>query len=150
MFGTSRYAETAAGSVVDGPLSGGVADKRSRDSFQRWQDVAAGYGTAEGDEFTAGLENGLRLLCRSKDNEPVSELLDTMSSVPTTRSARTDWQLQLKSAPTRAGYRGRLAAGVILSGADKWWGIADDPDLAINGPGQDIPRARGAWASLAG
>lgn len=150
VFGTTRYAETAAGSVVEGPLSGGVAGKESVDSFQRWQDIAASYGTPEGEEFAAGLEDGLRLLCRSKDNETVSELLDTMASLPTTRSARTDWQLQLKAAPTRAGYRGRLAAGVILSGADQWWGISEDPDLAINGPAQDIPRARGAWASLAG
>jgi hypothetical protein len=150
VFGTSRYAETAAGSVVDGPLSEGVATKDSLDSFRRWQAVAADYGTPEGDEFSAGLEDGLRILCRSKDNEPVAELLETAGSVPTTSSARTNWQLQLNAAPTKAGYRGRLAAGIILSAADEWWGIADNPDSAIVGPAQDIPRARGAWASLAG
>lgn len=150
VFGTSRYAETAAGSVVDGPLSAGVATRESLESFRRWQAVAAEHGTSEGDEFAAGLEDGLRLLCRSRDSEPVSDLLDEMGSVPTTRAGRTDWLLQLKAAPTKAGYRGRLAAGIILSGADKWWGISDNPESAVVGPAQDIPRARGAWASLAG
>ncbi|QOD05843.1 hypothetical protein [Pseudarthrobacter sp. BIM B-2242] len=150
VFGTSRYAETAAGSVVDGPLSRGVAGKDSLDSFRRWQDAAAGYGTAEGDDFAAGLEDGLRALCRSDGSESAAELLDTAASVPTTETARVNWMLGLKAAPTTAGYRGRLAAGVILSGSDQWWGISNDPDLAINGPAQDIPRARGAWASLAG
>lgn len=150
VFGTSRYAETASGSVVHGPLSAGVAEQESLESFRRWQAIAAEHGTAEGEEFAAGLEDGLRILCRSKDNEPVDELLDTMGNAPTTDSARTNWLLQLKAAPTKAGYRGRLAAGIILSGADKWWGITDNTDSAIVGPAQDIPRARGAWASLAG
>jgi hypothetical protein len=150
VFGTSRYAETAAGSIVDGPLSQGVASRESLDSFRQWQSTAAGYGTSEGDEFAAGLEDGLRVLCSSKDDESLPEMLDTMESVPTTSSMRTNWLLSLNAAPTKAGYRGRLAAGIILSGADKWWGIVDDPDTAVVGPAQDIPRARGAWASLAG
>ena len=149
VFGTTRYAEITSGSVLDGPLSRGAASSDSLDSFRRWQVTAAERGTAEGDDFAAGLEHGLRVLSGNAD-APVPALLEKMSSQPTTETVRVNWMLDLKSAPTRAGYRGRLAAGVILSGADKWWGIADDPDLAINGPLQDIPRARGAWSSLAG
>jgi hypothetical protein len=150
VFGTSRYAETAAGSIVDGPLSQGVASRESLDSFRQWQSTAAGYSTAEGDDFAAGLEHGLRVLYRSDGDESVSELLDTAASTPTDDTSRTNWLLSLNAAPTKAGYRGRLAAGIILSGADKWWGLVDNPDSAIIGPAQDIPRARGAWASLAG
>lgn len=150
VFGTSRYAETTSGSVLDGPLSRGAASNESLESFRRWQITAAEHGTADGDDFAAGLEHGLRVLSGPNADAPVPALLEKLSSQPTTETVRVNWMLDLKSAPTRAGYRGRLAAGVILSGADKWWGITDDPDLAINGPLQDIPRARGAWSSLAG
>lgn len=150
VFGSTSCAEIVAGSVVDGPLSQGAASKKSVDAFSRWQTLAAEHGTAEGDDFAAGLEDGLRALTGSSEHESAAGMLDIAARQPTTPTSRINWMLGLRPAPTKARYRGQLAAGVILSGADQWWGIADDIDLAVNGPAQDTPRARGAWSSLAG
>lgn len=150
VFGSTSCAEIVAGSVTDGPLSRGPAVRDSIASFQRWQAAAAGRGTVEGDDFAAGLEDGLRALTGSGAGESTAGLLESAAAEPTSRAARINWQLGLRTAPSKARYRGQMAAGVILSGADEWWGIADDVDLAVNGPAQDTPRARGAWSSLAG
>jgi hypothetical protein len=150
VFGSTSSAEIVSGFVVNGPLSREVASQESVESFRRWQASAAGHGTAEGADFAAGLEGGLRALTGSSADESTAELLDTAAADPTSPTTRLNWMLGLRAAPTKAQYRGQLAAGVILSGADEWWGIADDVDLAVNGPAQDAPRARGAWSSLAG
>lgn len=150
MFGSTSCAEIATGSVVDGPLSRGTAGRDSIESFQRWQAAAAGRGTETGDDFAAGLEDGLRALTGSGGGDSQDRMLAAAATEPTTPAARTNWMLALRTAPTKARYRGQLAAGVILSGAEEWWGIAADPHLAVNGPSQDTPRPRGAWASLAG
>lgn len=150
VFGSTSCAEIVAGSVTDGPLSRGPAGRDSIESFQRWQAVTAGHGTVEGDDFAAGLEDGLRALTGSDADESTAGLLESAAAEPTSRAARINWQLGLRAAPSNARYRGQLAAGVILSGAAEWWGIADDVDLAVNGPAQDTPRSRGAWSSLAG
>lgn len=150
VFGSTSSAEIVSGFVVDGPLSREVASPESVESFQRWQTRAAGYGTAEGSDFAAGLEDGLRSLTGSSADESPAGLLDAAASDPTSPTSRLNWMLGLRSAPSKARYRGHLAAGVILSGAAEWWGIADDADLAVNGPATDTPRARGAWSSLAG
>lgn len=150
VFGSTASAEIVSGFVVDGPLSRDVASRESVDAFERWQADAVELGTAEGADFAAGLEDGLRALTGSSADDSPAGLLDAAASVPTSPTARLNWMLGLRSASSKARYRGSLAAGVILSGADEWWGIADDVDLAVNGPAQDTPRARGAWSSLAG
>jgi hypothetical protein len=150
VFGATSCAEIVAGSVLDGPLSRGPARKDSIESFHRWRSAAAGHGTAEGEDFAAGLEDGLRVLTGSGADKSTAEVIASAATDPTSPAARTNWLLGLRAAPSRARYRGNLAAGVILSGADEWWGIRDDLDLAVNGPAQDTPRARGAWSSLAG
>lgn len=149
VFGDDSCAEIVAGSVVDGPLSRGVPAKECVDTFSQWQTRVAGLGTAEGDEFAAGLEDGLRVLVRADENASAADLLNAISTSPTTSTCRVNWMLALRTSATNAGYRGRLAAGVILSGAEKWWGIADDMDLAVSGPPNPAPRPAGAWASLA-
>ncbi|ACL42435.1 hypothetical protein Achl_4484 (plasmid) [Pseudarthrobacter chlorophenolicus A6] len=148
-FGDDASAEIVAGSVVDGPLSRAAARPETVDAFKRLQEHARARGTADGDGFAAGLEDGIRVLCGADEITPVDELLQAAVSMPTTRASRTNWQLGLRRGTSKAGYRGRLAAGVVLSGADQWWGIADDMDLAIDGPANPKPRFRGAWASLA-
>jgi hypothetical protein len=122
VFGSTSCAEIVSGSVVEGPLSRGVASRASLESFQRWQASAAELGTTEGDDFAAGLEDGLRALTGSITDESTAEMLDVAGSQPTSSAARTNWMLGLRAAPTKARYRGQLAAGVILSGADEWWG----------------------------
>lgn len=149
VFGDDSCAEIVSGSVVDGPLSQGIAQRESLDAFTRWQVSAAEAGSANGAEFAAGLEDGLRALYGSKAGETTAELLDIAASTPSNSTSRVNWMLGLRSAPTEARRRGSLAAGVILSGADEWWGIADNKDLAISGPSVSTPR-RGAWKSLAG
>ncbi|WP_354214796.1 hypothetical protein [Arthrobacter sp. UYCo732] len=148
VFGDDSTAEIVTGSVVDGPLSQGVARRESLDSFTRWQGFAAGQDTADGPEFAAGLEDGLRALYGSTAGEPTAELLDIAATTPTRPTSRVNWMLGLRSAPSEAHRRGSMAAGVILSGSDEWWGIADNKDLAISGPPVRTPR-RGAWSSLA-
>ena len=150
VFGSTASAEIVSGFVVDGPLSRDVASRESVDAFERWQAAAVEQDTAEGSDFAAGLEDGLRALTGSSEDETTAGLLDAAVSVPTSPTSRLNWMLGLRSAASKARYRGQLAAGVILSGADEWWGIADDVDLAVKGPATDTPRARGAWSSLAG
>lgn len=132
----------------DSPLSRALASEESVAAFARWQTSEAEHGTADGSEFGAGLEEGLRALYGSDERSSTAQLLDIAASEQTTDTSRINWLLGLKAATSKARYRGQLAAEVILSGADEWRGIADDVDLAVNGPSQDPPR-RGAWPSLA-
>lgn len=149
VFGDESCAEIVSGSVVDGPLSVGVVKKECLNTFARWQAAATEQGTTEGTEFAAGLEDGIRALYGVSGDDSTAELLGTAASDPTRHTSRVNWMLGLRSSPSKARYRGNLAAGVILSGADEWWGIADDMDLAFNGPPNPTPRRAGAWASLA-
>lgn len=149
VFGDDSCAEIVTGSVVDGPLSQGLPQEESLAAFARWQVFAAEKNTAEGAEFAAGLEDGLRALYGSDANESTDELLDIAASTYSRPTSRVNWMLGLRGAASQARRRGSMAAGVILSGAEEWWGIADDKDLAISGPPASTPR-RGAWSSLAG
>lgn len=150
VFGDDACAEIAAGFVLDGPLSRGVATKESADAFSSWQAYAAGHGSSDGDEFAAGLEDGLRALVGADGEASTEEMLDAIAERPTGSTPRVNWMLGIRPAATKARGRGRLAAGVILSGADEWWGIADNRELALVGSPNPKPRARGAWAFLAG
>ena len=149
VFGDDSCAEIVTGSVVDGPLSQGLPQEESLASFARWQAFASERDTSEGAEFAAGLEDGLRALYGSKDGESTADLLEIAASAPSSHASRVNWMLGLRSVSSKARRRGSMAAGLILSGADEWWGIADDKDLAISGPPVSSPR-RGAWSSLAG
>lgn len=149
VFGDDSCGEIAAGFVLDGPLSAGVAKNESIAAFSRWQTYAAGHGSANGEEFEAGLEEGLRALVRADDDASTTEMLEAVAGHPTTPTSRVNWMLGIRSSATKARGRGRLAAGVILSGADEWWGIAENRDLALVGSPNPKPRARGAWESLA-
>lgn len=149
VFGDDSCAEIVAGSVLDGPLSVGVARKESVEAFSRWKEYAAGHGSEDGEEFAAGLEEGLRALVGADDEASTAEMLDAVAEHPTDSTPRVNWMLGIRASATKARGRGRLAAGVILSGADEWWGIADNRELALVGSPDPKPRARGAWASLA-
>ncbi|MBG0738632.1 hypothetical protein IV500_04250 [Paeniglutamicibacter antarcticus] len=148
VFGNKSCAEILAGSVVDGPLSRGSVQQENLDAFARWESAALNHGTAEGKEFAAGLEDGIRTLHGTGAGDSAAGLLGTAPLAPTTHPSRVNWQLRLRSASSEARYRGQLAAGVILSGAEKWWGISDDLDLAILGSAESTPRPAGAWSSL--
>lgn len=150
VFGDDACAEIAAGFVLDGPLSRGAASKQSVNALVQWQAYAAGHGSADGEEFAAGLEEGLRALVGANDEASIEDMLETVAERPTGRTPRINWMLGIRSSATKARGRGRLAAGVILSGADEWWGIADNRELALAGSTNPKPRVRGAWASLAG
>lgn len=146
VFGDESCREIVTGSVVDGPLSRAAASRESRESFESWVRDAAEH-SSEGVEFAAGLEDGLRTLTCSDVDTATPEMLDAAMSAPLSKTSLVNWQLGLRNAPSQACRRGRMAAGVILSGAAEWWGIAENPDLAISGPAQSTPR-RGAWSSL--
>lgn len=45
----------------------------------------------------------------------------------------------LKRTPTEAWHRGHPAAGLVLSGADGYWGLRENPDAAVLGPAEDEP-----------
>lgn len=148
VFGDESCEEIIKGFVVDGPLSRGTVRREHLDAFTRWQAAAAETGTADGAEFAAGLEDGLRALYGSKAGESTAELLDIAASTPSRPTPRVNWMLGLRGLPSDARRRGSMAAGVTLSGADEWWGIAGNKDLAINGPAVSTPRRR-AWTPLA-
>lgn len=149
-FGEDASAEIVAGFVVNGPLSRSAAPPETLAVFRRLQEHARARGTSEGDDFAAGMAEGVRVLCGGDENTPFDGLLQEAVSTPTRHVSRINWQLGLRHGTTAQGYRGRLAAGVVLSGASEWWGIEEDMDLAIDGPANPKPRARGAWASLGG
>lgn len=47
---------------------------------------------------------------------------------------REHWRRLLKRTPSKEWPRGHLAAGLILSGAEGYWGLRDDPDAAVMTP----------------
>lgn len=151
-FGSYESLDHAVQTVTDGPLSRGISRSASREAVTAWHDHAAALPGPDGEEFAAGIRSGIMALYdrqiswfspdRDRFDQSSGAVPSEMDSVlavyaGTKRTSRDDlehWRLLLQHAPSDAWQRGHLAAGIILSGADDWWGMRQDPDAAILGP----------------
>lgn len=150
-FGTYESLDHAVQTVTDGPLSRGISRSASREAVSTWHDYAAALPNPDGEQFAAGIRSGVMALYNRQISwvNPDRDRFDLSSgAVPremdsvlavyagTKRTSRTDlehWRLLLQHAPSDAWQRGHLAAGVVLSGADDYWGMRQNPMQAITG-----------------
>lgn len=139
--------------VLSGPLSRGIASAGRRDALKSWHEWAQQRGQETGDrdyaDFAAGIKTGTTSLYEEHlgedkpgfdrfDGDSISTaVLDlAMQAAATKRTtgvSREHWRRLLKLTPSESWHRGHLAAGVILSGADGYWGMRDDPEHAVKG-----------------
>jgi len=161
VFGEDASIDAAVGTVMDGPLSRGVVNAQRRGSFQLWHEWAMDryQETKEPDymQFAMGLRTGVASLYERRMNhyEPGLDrfnqlgtpayVADHAAQVSGTKRTsfedREHWRKLLKNTPDEAWHRGHLAAGLILSGADGYWGLRDDPDAAAIGVTAEPPPA---------
>lgn len=154
VFGRDECIDAAVGTVMDGPLSRGVVNAQRRAAFNAWHDWAEAKAFETKDpayrDFAAGLRTGVAALYerrmghyepgmdRFKLNGAPTYVADHALQVSGTKRTsgedREHWRKLLKHAPTEEWHRGHVAAGLILSGADGYWGLRDDPDAAVTVP----------------
>lgn len=159
VFGRDECIDAAVGTVMDGPLSRGVVNAQRRSAFHAWHDWADTQARETHDpdytEFMMGLRTGAAALYERRMDHydpsldrfhhggtPVYTLDHALQVSGTKRTSAEDrehWRKLLKHTPNDAWHRGHLAAGLILSGADEFWGLRDDPEAAVHGPGDDEP-----------
>lgn len=153
-FGEYESLDFAVQTVMDGPLSRGVANKQAREALTAWHDYAHGQAGGEPEDdaaqFAAGIRSGALAMYEhhltGPDGQPVRlemhvpsvpEVLEPVLAVAARKRASglglERWRHALQHAPSDAWQRGHLAAGIILSGADQWWGMRENPDAAIAG-----------------
>ena len=150
-FGSDTSLDHAVQTVTDGPLSRGVTRRESREALEAWHDYAVSVPGPEAEEFAAGIRSGVLALYNrqitwfnpERDRFDLASCaqpgeLDSVMTVyaGTKRSSGADrehWRLLLQHAPSEAWHRGHLAAGVILSGADDYWGMRQDPAGTVTG-----------------
>lgn len=145
--------DLAVDTVMSGPLSRGIASADRRQAVQTWHEWAQRRGAETGDEdyaeFAAGIKTGITALYESHlgedkpdagrfdgDNIPTYTIdlaLQAAAKKRTTGQSREHWRRLLKHTPSESWHRGHLAAGVILSGADGYWGMRSDPEHAAKG-----------------
>lgn len=155
--------DRAVASVHDGLLSQKVASGYQMGNLSTWhnwaQNQAAVHGLEDPEtaaayaQFAAGIEHGtLALMSGTAEVRDLYVLhrlgWETGSSVRlgdwaqarrltgfkrTSRASREEWASGLVSAPSEAARRGYLAAGLILSGLDDWWGLRADPAATVTG-----------------
>lgn len=155
VFGEEASIDAAVGTVMDGPLSRGVINARRRTAFNTWHgcavDKAQESKNPAYEEFASGLRTGVSALYERRmdyyelgmdlfksNGAPVNTANHALQLAGTKRTSAEDreyWRKLLKRAPSESWHRGHLAAGLILSGADGYWGLRDDPDGAAIGPG---------------
>jgi len=154
VFGEDSSIDAAVGTVLDGPLSRGVVNAQRRDAFNAWHEWAMARALETKDpayeHFVMGLRTGVSSLYerRMDHYEPALDRFN-QSGTPTyvadhalqisgTKRAsaedREHWRKLLKHTPSEEWHRGHLAAGLILSGADGYWGLRDDPDATVTVP----------------
>jgi hypothetical protein len=159
VFGEDASIDAAVGTVMDGPLSRGVVNAQRRNAFHAWHEWAMTRAQETRDpaydDFVSGLRTGVAALYerRMGHYEPgmdrfkpfdtpvyvVDHALQISGSKRASAEDREHWRMLLKHAPSEAWHRGHLAAGLVLSGADGYWGLREDPDAAVLGPGGDGP-----------
>ena len=153
-FGEYESLDYAVQTVMDGPLSRGVARRDVRDALTSWHGYTlAQTGPGPEDEaadFAAGIRSGAISLYEhhltAPDGGParlemhvpsVPAILEPVMAVAARKRAGSigleRWRHALQHAPSDAWQRGHLAAGIILSGADQWWGMREDPAAVIHG-----------------
>lgn len=151
VFGDDASVDAAVGTVMDGPLSRGVVNTLRREAFHAWHDWALErfHESKEPDylQFAMGLRTGVSSLYERRlgHYEPGLDrfhqhgtpvyVLDHAVQVSGTKRAsfedREHWRKLLKRTPDEAWHRGHLAAGLILSGADEYWGLRENPDASV-------------------
>lgn len=139
--------------VMGGPLSRGIASADRRQAVQTWHEWAQRRCAETGDEdyadFAAGIKTGITALYERhhqphemgadrfrEDSIPVYAMdvaLQAAARKRTTGADREHWRRLLKHTPSESWHRGHLAAGIILSGADGYWGMREDPEYAVKG-----------------
>ena len=139
--------------VMSGPLSRGIASVGRRAALKSWHDWAQQCGEEAGGpdyaDFASGLKTGTAALyeehlgedkpgpdCFDGDHIPVAVLdlaLQAAAKKRTSGDSREHWRRLLKHTPSGSWHRGHLAAGVILSGADGYWGMRESPEHAVKG-----------------
>ncbi|MCC3292624.1 hypothetical protein [Arthrobacter sp. zg-Y1110] len=147
--------DPAVDTVMDGPLSRGVASAARREAVQTWHQWALQQAASTGDkdyeDFAAGIKTGITALYERhhqphetgtdrfrEDSIPVYAMdaaLQAAARKRTTGADREHWRRLLKHTPSESWHRGHLAAGVILSGADGYWGMREAPRHAVKGEG---------------
>lgn len=150
-FGEYESLDHAVQTVMDGPLSRGVARRDVREALASWHEYAlaqAGTGQEDAADFASGIRSGAIALYEhhltAPDGGPVrlemhmpsmQEVLEPVMAAAARKRASAlgleRWRHALQHAPSDAWQRGHLAAGIILSGADQWWGMREDPAAAI-------------------
>lgn len=153
VFGRDECIDAAVGTVMDGPLSRGVVNAQRRDAFHAWHEwaITRTFETKDPayDDFVSGLRTGVAALYerRMDHYEPGMDrfhpfgtpvyVADHALQISSTKRAsaedREHWRKLLKLTPSEAWHRGHLAAGLVLSGADGYWGLREDPDSAVQG-----------------
>jgi hypothetical protein len=151
VFGQDECIDAAVGTVMDGPLSRGVVNSQRRIAFHAWDDWADARARETRDpayeDFLMGLRTGVASLYEGRMDHydpsldrfkhggtPVyvaDHAIQISGSKRTSLEDREHWRRLLKRTPNDAWHRGHLAAGLILSGADDYWGLRDDPDKAV-------------------
>ncbi|QOT19528.1 hypothetical protein [Paenarthrobacter sp. YJN-5] len=159
VFGEDASIDAAVGTVMDGPLSRGVVNAQRRDAFHAWHEwaMARALETKDPayDDFVAGLRTGVAALYESRMDhydpsldrfEPggtpvyvADHALQISGTKRTSGKDREHWRKLLKHTPSGAWHRGHLAAGLVLSGADGYWGMRQHPEDAVHGPQDDAP-----------
>lgn len=159
VFGKDECIDAAVGTVDDGPLSRGVVNAQRRIAFHAWDEWATERAFETKDpayyDFLYGLRTGVAALYerRMDHYDPgmdrfgpfgtpaytADHALQISGSKRTSAEDREHWRKLLKRTPSDAWHRGHLAAGLILSGAEGYWGLRDNPDAAVLGPVQPEP-----------
>lgn len=154
VFGEDQSIDAAVGTVMDGPLSRGVVNAQRRGSFHLWHEWAMARAIETNDpayeHFAMGLRTGVAALYerrlgayepgldRFKPSGTPTYIAHSALGVSATKRAsfedREHWRRLLKRTPSEGWHRGHLAAGLILSGADGYWGLRDDPDATVTVP----------------
>lgn len=138
--------------VAYGPLSRGVASAARREAAQLWHEWALMSARETGDpdyeDFAEGIKTGITALYeRHHPREDVADrfekgtvlvyamdlALQTAGRKRASGEDREHWRQLLKHTPSESWHRGHLAAGIILSGADEYWGMRSDPVHAVKG-----------------
>ena len=155
--------DRAVSSVHEGLLSRKVASGYQSLNLASWhewaQDQAAKHGSGDPAKaaaythFVAGMEHGTLALMSGaaevrdlyvlhrlgwETGSPVrlgdfAQARRLVTSKRTSRASREEWVRGLQNAPSEAARRGYLAAGLVLSGLDDWWGLRDDPHTTVTG-----------------
>lgn len=159
VFGRDECIDAAVGTVIDGPLSRGVVNAQRRNALHAWHEWAMTRAIETKDpaydEFVSGLRTGVAALYerRMDHYEPGMDrfkafgtpvyVADHALQISGTKRAsvedREHWRKLLKRTPSEAWHRGHLAAGLVLSGADGYWGMRENPDAVVLGPVEDEP-----------